>query len=563
MADLDGDGDLDLLASAIASTHNLTVFFQVSPGSFSAAPLALGDPGTTRPGSIVVADLDVDGDQDLAFGHQQGLGGENGVKAFLQVSPGTFADIPLILGSDGTELFPRSVAAADLDGDGDQDLLAADAFDGVKAFPQSSPGNFGGTPLEFGTGSGFTSVTAADLDGDGDQDLVSASFQQSELTLFFQDSPGPQTDALLTIGSVPATLEAIAVVAADLDGDGLHDLASAHHAISHLTVSFQSSVGAFQDAPLMLGDIDTTRFPVSVAAADLDGDGDLDLASANVNEPVVNLHGWTLFFQDSPGAFVDAPLTLGRPGTTDSPTWIALADLDGDGDADVVSANADSNDLTIFHQLDQGTFASAPVTVGGIPATNRPIFVAVADVDGDGALDLVATNQGRDVTIFFQLAGGTFAAEPLTLGGLPTTNFPNSAVVADLDGDGDQDIASANGVSNNLTIFFHWTPGSFASSPFNLGGLPTTNGPVSLSAGDLDADGDQDLVSANHLGNDLTVFFQLSPGTFATTPLVLGGSGTTDRPSSVTIADLDGDGDPEVVSANYTGNNLTVFFGGR
>jgi hypothetical protein len=84
-----------------------------------------------------------------------------------------------------------------------------------------------------------------------------------------------------------------------------------------------------------------------------------------------------------------------------------------------------------------------------------------------------------------------------------------------------------------------------------------------VTAADLDGDGDQDIVSANEFSGNLTAFFQLSPGSFADAPLTLGGATTTTEPTSIATADLDGDGDQDLVSANSGGHNLTVFFGGR
>ena len=159
--------------------------------------------------------------------------------------------------------------------------------------------------------------------------------------------------------------------------------------------------------------------------------------------------------------------------------------------------------------------------------------------------------------------GASLSAASLALGGPGTTSEPFSVATADLDGDGDQDLVSANQFGDNLTVFFQLSPGSFAAAPLALGGSATTNAPVSVAAADLDEDGDQDLVSANFDGNNLTVFFQLSPKSFAAAPLALGGSATTNFPESVAAADLDGDGDQDLFSANVFGLNLTVFFGGR
>jgi hypothetical protein len=201
--------------------------------------------------------------------------------------------------------------------------------------------------------------------------------------------------------------------------------------------------------------------------------------------------------------------------------------------------------------------------LGGSLVTNAPCSIAAADLDGDGDQDLVSANQeGRSLTVFFQLSSGSFSA-PLVLGGLGVTDLPVSVAAADLDGDGDQDLVSANREGHNLTVFFQLSPGIFQASPLALGGPGVTNGPFSVAAADVDGDGDRDLVSANELGDNLTVFFQLSPGSFQAFPLTLGGSGVTNGPRSVAAADVDGDGDQDLVSANSEGHNLTVFFGGR
>ena len=151
------------------------------------------------------------------------------------------------------------------------------------------------------------------------------------------------------------------------------------------------------------------------------------------------------------------------------------------------------------------------------------------------------------------------------MGGAPLMLNPFSVEIGDLDEDGDMDLVSTNWVSNNITIFFQTSPGSFEpdpSGPLTHADLGEFDAPQDVAIADLDRDGDMDLVSANIESETLTIFFQVNPGQFAIDPRgPLLDLGSTTSPGTLTVADLDGDGDPDVVSANEFSNTLTIFFG--
>ncbi|MEW6744284.1 MAG: VCBS repeat-containing protein [Planctomycetota bacterium] len=516
----------------------------------------LGDSEMGGPRSVCVADLDGDGDLDLVSAN---LASDN-ITLFFQTSPGEFEPDPDNPVTDPSIDSPFCVAAADLDGDGDNDLVSGNVPRNLTVLFQTSPGEFEPDPDNPLTDPAMDwpfSVVAADLDGDGNLDLASANYYSDNLTLFFQTSPGtfePDPENPVTD---PALNRPWSVSAADLDRDGDLDLVSANIFSDNLTLFFQTSPGTFEpdpDNPLTDPAMLAPRF---VTAADLDGDGDLDLVSANPGATSL-----TLFFQTSPGTFEPDPHNpLTDPGMF-GPESVAVADLDGDGDLDLVSANSESDNLTVFLQTSPGIFESDPGNPLTDPAMDGPFSVAAADLDGDGDLDLVSANSGSDnLTVFLQTSPGIFESDPENPLTDPAMDGPFSVAAADLDGDGDLDLVSANVRSDNLTLFFQARPGIFEPDPNNPQTDPAMDAPFFVAPADLDGDGDVDLVSANSESDDLTVFFQTSPGIFEPHPNNPHTDPAVDGPVSVSAADLDGDGDMDVVSANAESSNLTIFFG--
>ena len=192
--------------------------------------------------------------------------------------------------------------------------------------------------------------------------------------------------------------------------------------------------------------------------------------------------------------------------------------------------------------------------------------MTASDVDGDGDLDLICGNSaGNDMTVFPQDSRGAFAPEPLIVGGKGVTDFPRSVISADVDADGRLELVSANFLGHDLTLFHQVSGGAFDPDPTILRRPGITRFAVSLAAADLDSDGDLDLVSANSPfgGGSLSVFRQLVSGTFDPWPTVLRDPLLTDGPSAVVAGDLDGDGDVDLATSDLERNALTVFFGGR
>ena len=271
LADLDGDSDQDL-AVANRDSDNLTILKNNGGGNFSepaSSPEAAGD----APQSVALADLDGDSDQDLAVANR-----DSGNVTILKNNGGGNFSEP----ASSPELAragPRSVAAVDLDGDADQDLAVANQGDNsVTILKNKGNGNFT-EPASSPEATGVTpfSVAAADLDGDSDQDLAVANESDGTVTILRNRGTGNFTEPASS--PVPTDLSPFAVVAADFDADDAPDLAVANASGGNVTILGNSGTGKFSEpnsSPEKVG-----LLPLSVAAADLDGDSDQDLAVAN------------------------------------------------------------------------------------------------------------------------------------------------------------------------------------------------------------------------------------------------------------------------------------------
>jgi len=241
-------------------------------------------------------------------------------------------------------------------------------------------------------------------------------------------------------------------------------------------------------------------------------------------------------------------LHIQTPPGGERPESVALGDLNGDGNPDLVSANY-SNNLSVFLGVGDGTFGAATnVSVGKVPNS-----VAIGDLDRDGHLDIVATNLGfagdSNVSVLLGVGNGTFG----TATNFSVGNAPHSVAIGDLNGDGNFDLAVANLGDNNVAVLLGTGDGTFGT-PTNF---PVGDYPHSVAIGDLNGDGNLDLATANIVSNNVSVLIGTGDGTFGTaTHFPVG-----DAPHSVAIGDLNGDRNLDLVVANFGDNNVAVLIG--
>jgi hypothetical protein len=275
--------------------------------------------------------------------------------------------------------------------------------------------------------------------------------------------------------------------------------------------------------------------PRSVFSADLDGDEDLDLVSADEYS-----HDVAVLLNQGDGTFAEPEAYSAGA----APFSVFASDLDGDEDLDLAIANYGAPTITVLMNRGDGTFADvATYSAGG----GRPRSVFAADLNLDGHTDLMTANHfSDDVSVLLNEGDGTFA-EPTSYG---VSSDPRSVFAADLDGDGDPDLATANLGADCISVLFNRGGDTFSGQTTYVVG----HGPSAVFAADLDIDGDLDLTVSNYFSANVSVLMNQGNGTFAAQTLY----GVGANPSSVFASDLDGDGDLDLATANSGSDNVSV-----
>ena len=431
-ADFDGDGSVDVAYAHLSFVHN-TIAVQMNLGDGTMGPV-VGYPAADQTNDLVAADLNGDGSPDLVAA-SEGLDDHgNVIDVYLNRGDGTFRHRTAI-GGDG----PSRLAVADLNGDGRPDLVLANNSYGdqgttVGVLLGAGDGTFG-PETQYTVGPGVFGVVAADLDGDGRLDLVAGRATRDEVAYHvdFLRNRGAGRFRLLPDVTVPGTPGYVpiqpVVAAADFTGDGRIDVVSGAGVADELTMFRNRGHFAFSATPF------PAAFGVqNLLAGDLDGDGRADVAEASPFGGTQSTGEVDVLWGEGDGS-LGAPVFINQ-GT--QPTGITAADFNADGLLDLAVANEQSGTGSIEPQLHRRTFAVAPI----YQAANDllPLDSASADFNGDGRIDMALDeldlfSEGRDrVAIMTNRGEGRMELTATLLPG--TDSHPKAVTAADLNGDG-------------------------------------------------------------------------------------------------------------------------------
>jgi FG-GAP-like repeat len=339
---------------------------------------------------------------------------------------------------------------------------------------------------------------------------------------------------------------------------GILDIVTSNQFDGTVSVLIGNGDGTFQSATTHSVDLG----PSSVAVGDINGDGFADIVTADYgfsnSSGAFHNNDVSILLGNGSGGFTKAsgsPISLGSVVQPVEPYTAAVADVNGDGFADIVTVNYAASTVDVLLNNGNGTFA-APKSIS-LPGAN-PLFVAVGDFNRDGHLDLVTANNATgSVSILWGDGSGSFTLGPT----LTTGSGPGTIAVGDLNGDGFSDIVVTNfgGTNGNtVSVLLNKGDGTFqAASTVTVAAI----GPLGVALGDINGDGKLDMVVAGSTNSTISVLLGNGAGGFTAGTTIGPANDGNIEPFSVSLIDVNGDGILDIVESgksNTTGQGVVV-----
>lgn len=582
VVDFDGDGNLDMItANQLGpSGGDVSLIKGFGDGTFRKVGSVVAG---SLPSGLAFADVTSDGKPDLIVSNFQ--------SQEVTVHPGNG------LGAFGAAIHTlvsgraNGIAVGDWNGDNRLDIATVNDAN-VSSMLGDGAGHFG-TLRQFAVGTSPKQIISANFaieangTSDGILDLAVVNNGSNNIQIFRGDGTGQFTlSRTLTTGTGP-----LAIAVGQFNADTRLDVAVANFGVDNMGVFLANTTGSFGSQ--------TTRAtglgPRSLTATDLNADGKVDLI---VGESRVSNVGEVMVFTgDGAGGFTQQPLVHASP----RPNVVLTGDFNKDGKVDVGALSLTGDTISVLENAGTPLFVEAAKVT--LSSGAFPYGVGVTDLNRDGTLDLVATNQGQDrlsVTLGSGSCNFGAVSSSTTTGGTP-----NSLILADFNGDTCADVVTANSFDDTMSYLQSNCTGGFSVNTLLTAGCV---GPDSLASGDINADLNKDIAVVCQTSSQLCTRRGTGTGAFGAsvcTNLVTapggvavglfdldqfedaavtstsldvvatcisnGQGGCSELPPStfpagpgaqgVAKRDLNGDGYPDLVTANSLSNTITAMIG--
>lgn len=520
VADMNNDGHLDIVRLD-ANSGEVRVNLGNGDGTFNTGLTVMSGTSDNINAEITLGHFDNNGFLDIAVNDPN----DNAVHLIGNINGSLYivaADIPM----PGS---PSNVKAGDLNNDGYDDIVVAfEGLNSVSFYINNSGSSYTAqsyTVANVGVAD-YSDIEIFDIDNDNDMDVAVNS--AAVLEVFSNDGGGTSFTNLpdYFVGTV-----GYGTITGDWNGDNLLDIALANRSGGVVNIRINTG-GTFTQTSSY---VSTNANPNELCKGDFNNDGYLDIVTANDNEGNITfLNGL------GDGRFGSQALLTGLLGN-----GVGSGDLDGDGDIDVVGMSSGQSQLSISLNNGDGTFADAQFIPIGFGCQN----VVVEDLTGEGNLDLISHSINGFV-IWSGNGDGTFQLYAQIPSSSVGSGGDRTIALGDFNGDGLMDMAGTFASQDELSICYADAIGEYSSSTV----ITTGSYPRYITTGNINNDQYDDIVISCNSANTAEVYF----GT-ATVPGAPAALSTGNSPEGVSILDANNDGWNDVAIVSPNSNDYVVY----
>lgn len=589
-------GKPDIVVTGASGSNQIGILKNNGNGTFAAATTITTATTNNPTDALLLVDVNGDGKLDIVEAYSSG-GAIHKISVFLGNGDGTFQAEK----SQALPTNPLWMTAGDVTGDGNMDLVIGDDQKNYIVCTGFNSGVFNvQTPVSSGTNDYFVGFVLVDINGDSKLDIVNPNTQGKSWGIllgtgtgtfgpstntpthvflpsqvFVGDFNGDGKSDVAVLGSGDAGVEIFTgqgngtfnapgsiysvggqpyfFTASDTRGVGKLDILVPDEVVG-INILTGNGDGTFRaginyNVPFTTGQ--TAGFGQNIAVVDFNGDGKLDVAEAVEASNGSGLQSILIYLGNGDGTF-QLGTNLSAPLNVD---YLAAADVNGDGKMDLIAVGTGNNGVNFSVLLGNGngTFAAPVTSTHGLSGV---FSLAVADVSGDGKPDVILESNNGSLAVLLGNGNGTFqAAQVTTL----TYGIYGDVAIGDFNKDGKMDIAVPSSLGY-VSILFGNGNGTFLA-PVNYN-IPSST-PQGVKTADLNGDGNLDLIVADGnkgiavLMGTATGVFQL-PVSYASSPAF---SASSPNPGTLLVGDIDGDGKTDAIVLNYNYGTVAIMKG--